>query len=136
VDQLHALLLAELHAADQIDWSRAAADGSHVRAKRRLCVSSGRFEDGFTCRRCSYARSASSTTVCIGSVHGRGRSSGARRVAQEGDPQTERQRRRGRNRGQGRNRCAQQRADGHEQQAPVPAAQQPPKRALGRRWQP
>jgi transposase len=32
--QLHALLLAELHAADQIDWSRAAADGSHVRAKR------------------------------------------------------------------------------------------------------
>jgi transposase len=33
-DQLHALLLAELHAAEQIDWSRAAADGSHVRAKR------------------------------------------------------------------------------------------------------
>jgi transposase len=33
-DQLHTLLLAELHAADQIDWSRAAADGSHVRAKR------------------------------------------------------------------------------------------------------
>ena len=41
-DQLHALLLAELHAADQIDWSRAAVDGSHVRAKRRLCVSRGR----------------------------------------------------------------------------------------------
>ena len=34
-DQLHALLLAELHAAGQIDWSRAAVDGSHVRAKRR-----------------------------------------------------------------------------------------------------
>jgi transposase len=33
-DELHALLLAELHAADQIDWSRAAVDGSHVRAKR------------------------------------------------------------------------------------------------------
>jgi transposase len=33
-DQLHQLLLAELHAADRIDWSRAAADGSHVRAKR------------------------------------------------------------------------------------------------------
>src|SRR5215210_2999239 len=33
-DQLHAVLLAELHAADQIDWSRAAVDGSHVRAKR------------------------------------------------------------------------------------------------------
>ena len=41
-DQLHALLLAELHAAGQIDWSRAAVDGSHVRAKRRLCVSRGR----------------------------------------------------------------------------------------------
>jgi transposase len=33
-DRLHELLLAELHAADQIDWSRAAVDGSHVRAKR------------------------------------------------------------------------------------------------------
>lgn len=33
-DQLHEVLLAELHAADQIDWSRAIADASHVRAKR------------------------------------------------------------------------------------------------------
>jgi transposase len=33
-DQLHALLLAELHAGDQIDWTRAAVDASHVRAKR------------------------------------------------------------------------------------------------------
>jgi transposase len=33
-DQLHALLLAELHAADQLDWSRAIVDSSHVRAKR------------------------------------------------------------------------------------------------------
>lgn len=33
-DQLHALLLADLHAADQIDWSRVVVDGSHVRAKR------------------------------------------------------------------------------------------------------
>ena len=33
-DQLHALLLAELHAADQIDGTRAVADASHVRAKR------------------------------------------------------------------------------------------------------
>lgn len=32
-DQLHALLLAELHAGDQIDWTRAAVDASHVRAK-------------------------------------------------------------------------------------------------------
>jgi len=30
--QLHELLLAELHAANQLDWSRAAVDGSHVRA--------------------------------------------------------------------------------------------------------
>ncbi len=30
--QLHELLLAELHAANLLDWSRAAVDGSHVRA--------------------------------------------------------------------------------------------------------
>ncbi|AIG78226.1 Hypothetical protein AJAP_32740 [Amycolatopsis japonica] len=30
--RLHELLLAELHAAGQLDWSRAAVDGSHVRA--------------------------------------------------------------------------------------------------------
>ena len=50
-DALHELLLAlllaelhatELHATGRIDWSRAAVDGSHVRAKRRLCVSSVR----------------------------------------------------------------------------------------------
>jgi transposase len=33
-EQLHALLLAELHAAGRIDWSRAVADSSHIRAKR------------------------------------------------------------------------------------------------------
>jgi transposase len=31
-DRLHELLLAELHAAGQLDWSRAVADASHVRA--------------------------------------------------------------------------------------------------------
>ncbi len=30
--QLHELLLAKLNAAGLIDWSRAAIDGSHVRA--------------------------------------------------------------------------------------------------------
>ena len=30
--QLHEALLAELHCADLIDWSRAAIDSSHVRA--------------------------------------------------------------------------------------------------------
>lgn len=30
--RLHELLLAKLHAAGGIDWSRAAVDGSHVRA--------------------------------------------------------------------------------------------------------
>lgn len=29
---LHQLLLAELHAADQLDWSKAVIDSSHVRA--------------------------------------------------------------------------------------------------------
>jgi transposase len=33
-DNLHALLLAELHAAGRIDWSRVVVDGSNVRAKR------------------------------------------------------------------------------------------------------
>ena len=30
--RLHELLLARLHAAGQLDWSRAIADSSHVRA--------------------------------------------------------------------------------------------------------
>ena len=33
-DRLHELLLAELHAAGEIDWSRAIADSSHVQAKK------------------------------------------------------------------------------------------------------
>jgi len=34
IQQLHRVLLAELHAAGELDWSRA--DGSHVRAKKRV----------------------------------------------------------------------------------------------------
>src|SRR5881397_3100298 len=33
--RLHELLLAELQAADRLDWSRAVIDSSHVRAARR-----------------------------------------------------------------------------------------------------
>ena len=33
-ERLHELLLAELHAAGEIDWSRAIADSSHVPAKK------------------------------------------------------------------------------------------------------
>jgi transposase len=33
--RLHELLLAELHAADKLDWSRTIIDSSHVRAPRR-----------------------------------------------------------------------------------------------------
>ena len=33
-ERLHALLLAELQAAGEIEWSRAVADGSHVQAKK------------------------------------------------------------------------------------------------------
>src|SRR5580765_354416 len=33
-ERLHALLLAELHAAGEIEWARAVADSSHVQAKR------------------------------------------------------------------------------------------------------
>ncbi|MEU8446015.1 transposase [Streptomyces microflavus] len=33
-DQLHQILLAELNAAGELDWSRAGVDGSHIRAKK------------------------------------------------------------------------------------------------------
>lgn len=33
--RLHELLLAELHGAGKLDWSRAVVDSSHVRAARR-----------------------------------------------------------------------------------------------------
>lgn len=33
-DRLHRILLAELNAAGELDWSRACVDGSHVRAKK------------------------------------------------------------------------------------------------------
>ena len=33
--RLHEVLLAELHAADRLDWERAVIDSSHVRAARR-----------------------------------------------------------------------------------------------------
>ncbi|MEU4205775.1 transposase [Streptomyces sp. NPDC039022] len=33
-DRLHRVLLAELNAAGELDWSRACVDGSHIRAKR------------------------------------------------------------------------------------------------------
>jgi transposase len=34
-ERLHALLLAELRAAGELEWSRAVADSSHVQAKKR-----------------------------------------------------------------------------------------------------
>ncbi|MEU7688717.1 transposase, partial [Streptomyces spectabilis] len=33
-DELHRILLAELNAAGELDWSRACVDGSHIRAKK------------------------------------------------------------------------------------------------------
>ena len=33
-ERLHEVLLAELHAAGEIEWARAVADSSHVQAKR------------------------------------------------------------------------------------------------------
>ncbi|MEV0782721.1 IS5 family transposase [Streptomyces sp. NPDC050423] len=33
-DRLHRVLLAELNAAGELDWSRACVDGSHIRAKK------------------------------------------------------------------------------------------------------
>ncbi|WP_406224247.1 IS5 family transposase [Streptomyces canus] len=34
-DRLHRILLAELNAVGELDWTRACVDGSHVRAKKR-----------------------------------------------------------------------------------------------------
>ena len=34
-DRLHELLLAELHAADQLEWERAVADSSHTCRRKR-----------------------------------------------------------------------------------------------------
>lgn len=36
LDQLHRILLAELHAAGQLDWSRASVDSPHIRAKEGM----------------------------------------------------------------------------------------------------
>ena len=33
-ERLHELLLAELHAADRLEWERAVADSSHLQAKK------------------------------------------------------------------------------------------------------
>jgi transposase len=33
-ERLHELLLAELHAAEQLEWERAVADSSHLQAKK------------------------------------------------------------------------------------------------------
>jgi len=33
-ERLHELLLAELHAADQLEWERAVADSSYLQAKK------------------------------------------------------------------------------------------------------
>jgi hypothetical protein len=35
-ERLHALLLAELRAAGELEWSRSVADASHVQAKKGL----------------------------------------------------------------------------------------------------
>ncbi len=59
--RLHELLLAELHAAGEIDWSRAIADSSHLQAKkgarRRPTAPTSRSCSGSStgCRPCAVA---------------------------------------------------------------------------------
>ena len=60
----------------------------------------------------------------------------SRRAAEEGDPEAERQGRGGRDGGQGRDRGAQDRARGDQEQSAVAAAQQPPQRPLRRSREP
>ncbi len=37
-EQMHRVLLAELNAAGELDWSRACVDGSHIRAKKGVPI--------------------------------------------------------------------------------------------------
>lgn len=61
-DQLHRILLAELNAAGQIDWTRACVDASHVKAKKGA--------RGPVRRRSTGARPAASTTSsATGTAH-------------------------------------------------------------------
>lgn len=61
-DRLHRMLLAELNAAGQIDWTRACVDASHVKAKK------GARRPGR--RRSTGARPAASTTSsATGTAH-------------------------------------------------------------------
>ncbi len=61
-DQLHRILLAELNAAGQIDWTRACVDASHVKAKEGA--------RGPVRRRSTGARPAASTTSsAMGTAH-------------------------------------------------------------------
>ena len=53
-DQLHRILLAALHAAGALDWSRAVADAAHLRAKKGA--------PGLGPRRSTVAAPARSTT--------------------------------------------------------------------------
>ncbi|WP_416070369.1 transposase, partial [Streptomyces sp. ME02-6991-2A] len=47
-DRLHRVLLAELNAVGELDWSRACVDGSHIRAKKvPLWLSSSRSRCGW-----------------------------------------------------------------------------------------
>lgn len=52
-DQLHRILLAALHTAGAIDWSRAVADAAHLRAKKGA--------PGSGCPRSTVAARAAST---------------------------------------------------------------------------
>ncbi|MGW7613786.1 hypothetical protein ACWGKW_42475 [Streptomyces sp. NPDC054766] len=54
-DQLHRILLTELNAAGQLDWSRACVDSSHARTKKRGVPTPVR-------RRSTGARRAADTT--------------------------------------------------------------------------
>src|SRR3954452_14243734 len=45
-DELHRLLLAKLNAANRIDWSRAAMDGSHIDAKKGVLEQARRRSTG------------------------------------------------------------------------------------------
>ncbi|MGW7090485.1 transposase [Streptomyces sp. NPDC054874] len=54
-DRQHQVLLSELNAAGELDWSRACVDGSHIRAKKRGAPTPAR-------RRSTGARPAASTT--------------------------------------------------------------------------
>ncbi|MFF9216800.1 hypothetical protein [Streptomyces viridosporus] len=80
-DRLHRLLLAELHAVDELDWSRVWVDASRIRAKRGRVPSNDARQKARRCRSLGRAvalRRSGKRDVPSGVMSGSSRLSGRR----------------------------------------------------------